>query len=60
MPGSLRGGALRDGIEELLETISRKGVLLWQDNGRLRYKAPKGALTPEELARLTSSKEPMG
>ena len=34
--------------------LNRNGVRLWVDNGQLRYRARKGALSSEELARLRS------
>jgi len=43
----------RDGdLMELLGKVRRKGVRLWPENGRLRYRAPKDALSPQELETL--------
>lgn len=39
-------------VEDILGHISGKGVRLWAENGELRYRAPKGVLTHEELANL--------
>jgi hypothetical protein len=39
-------------ITDVLRSISKKGVKLWSANGQLRYKAPKGALTQEDIERL--------
>ena len=43
-------------IAEVVSQIRSKGVRLWTQDGQLRYKAPKGALTPEEIHRLSASK----
>lgn len=43
-------------IAEVLGSVRRKGVRLWSENGQLHYKAPKGALTREEIERLRVSK----
>ncbi len=45
------------GAIDILGQVWKKGVKLWADNGHLRYRAPKGALTREEIERLASSKE---
>jgi len=42
---------------ELLAYLRGQGVVLWADGDRLRYKAPKGILTPAMLAELTESKQ---
>jgi hypothetical protein len=42
-------------IADLLADIRKKGVRLWSDDGELRYRAPKGALTRVELQRLRES-----
>jgi hypothetical protein len=42
---------------EYLTWLQEKGVNLWVDDGQLRYRASKGLLSPEELARLRSFKE---
>jgi hypothetical protein len=39
-------------IALLLRSVHSKGVELWSDSGRLRYRAPKGALSRQELDRL--------
>jgi Condensation domain/TubC N-terminal docking domain len=41
---------------DLLDLIRNKGVRLWSTNGQLHYKAPKGALGPQEIERLRLSK----
>jgi hypothetical protein len=41
-------------VESLLAAVRRKGVRLWNDEGRLRYRAPKGALTREEIEHLAA------
>jgi amino acid adenylation domain-containing protein len=42
---------------ELLETLSSQGVELWVEGGRLRFRAPKGALTPALRASMTENKD---
>lgn len=41
-------------VEQVLADAHRKGVRLWLEHGQLRYRAPKGALRPDDVARLTS------
>jgi hypothetical protein len=40
----------------VLESVRRKGVRLWLEDGELRYEAPKNALTPEDIERLRASR----
>ncbi|MBW2254792.1 MAG: amino acid adenylation domain-containing protein, partial [Deltaproteobacteria bacterium] len=35
------------GAEELIQTLTSRGVRLWEEGGDLRFSAPKGAVTPE-------------
>jgi condensation domain-containing protein/tubulysin polyketide synthase-like protein len=42
---------------EVLRSIHRKRVRFWSENGKLHYRAPKGVLTPEELAKLRTLSE---
>ncbi|MFD3702126.1 amino acid adenylation domain-containing protein [Nocardia sp. NPDC058658] len=42
---------------QLITELSRAGVRLWEEDGKLRYRAPKGALTPERLATLRATKD---
>jgi hypothetical protein len=42
-------------LEHVLEGIRRKGVTLWFEDGRLRYKAPRGALTEHDKETLGAS-----
>jgi amino acid adenylation domain-containing protein len=37
-------------VTELLEDVSRRGVTLWVEGGKLRFRAPKGALLEEHRA----------
>jgi hypothetical protein len=46
-----------DRISELLGYVHQKGVRLWSDNGQLRYRAPEGALTQEEMESLKLARE---
>lgn len=41
-----------DMTADVLSYLREKGVRLWSENGQLRYKAPKGALTQEEIGGL--------
>lgn len=43
-------------VKGLLEHARRRGVRLWSENGQVRYKGPKGALSPREMATLSSAK----
>jgi amino acid adenylation domain-containing protein len=43
--------------ESLLEQLRQLGVTLWYESGQLRYRAPKGVLTPERIAELRSRKD---
>jgi hypothetical protein len=51
---------MRSGSEpalvDLLVHIRNKGVRLWSDNGQLRYKAPRDALTHEEIDSLRAAR----
>ncbi|MFV2175671.1 amino acid adenylation domain-containing protein [Actinomadura sp. LOL_016] len=44
-------------VEELIADLRRTGVRLWEEAGRLRYRAPKGVLTPDHLEALRANKE---
>jgi pyochelin synthetase len=44
-------------VEELLADLHRVGVRLWEEGGQLRYRAPKGVLTPDRLDALRANKE---
>ncbi|GAA1959075.1 amino acid adenylation domain-containing protein [Amycolatopsis minnesotensis] len=46
-----------DTAADLVATLTETGVTLWAEGDRLRYRAPKGVLTPELLARLKAAKE---
>jgi len=41
---------------DLLGSARRKGIKLWSVNGQLHYKAPKGALSQEEIDKIRGSK----
>lgn len=43
----------------VLESLRKKRVRLWSENGRLHYRAPKGALTQEEIECLRNSRGQM-
>lgn len=42
--------------EELLARLRGMGVLLWEEGGQLRYRAPRGALSEKELGLLRQAK----
>ncbi|MCH8614040.1 amino acid adenylation domain-containing protein [Arsenicicoccus dermatophilus] len=44
-------------ISTLLDTCRERGLELWEDEGRLRYRAPGGTVTPEVLAALKAHKD---
>lgn len=41
---------------ELLMRLRREGILLWEENGNLRYRAPEGMLTDSDLQALKDYK----
>lgn len=43
-------------VTELLADLSRRGMKLWVEEGKLRYRAPKGVLTPALLEALAEHK----
>ncbi len=43
-------------MNELLQRLAGLGIHLWSEEGRLRYRAPKGALSPELLEELRRHK----
>ncbi|CAM2957580.1 non-ribosomal peptide synthetase [Saccharomonospora xinjiangensis] len=42
---------------DLLAELEGLGVVLWEEDGKLRYRAPRGVLTEERLGRLRECKE---
>ncbi|ADO71805.1 non-ribosomal peptide synthase-like protein [Stigmatella aurantiaca DW4/3-1] len=42
--------------EELMAELSKQDVTLWVEGERLKYRAPKGALSPETLSLLSTHK----
>lgn len=44
-------------VSTLVAAIRRKGVRLWTEGNNLRYQAPKGTLSPDELVRLRAFKQ---
>src|ERR1700730_9336723 len=45
-----------DWIANAIECVRKKGVILWATDSQLHYRAPKGALTREEIERLRVSR----
>ncbi|MFJ7243054.1 amino acid adenylation domain-containing protein [Kitasatospora sp. NPDC098652] len=41
---------------ELIAELRRAGATLWEEDGQLRYRAPKGVLTPSRAAALKAAK----
>lgn len=41
---------------DLLETCTRLGIILTVDAGRLRYRAPKGVMTPQIATQITENR----
>jgi hypothetical protein len=40
---------------DLVASVRRRGVHLWAEQGALRYRAPRGALSPQDKARLAAA-----
>jgi Condensation domain/TubC N-terminal docking domain len=51
-----RDNSLAD-VADVLGYVRKLGVKLWLQDGELRYRAPKGALTQVDIARLHASKD---
>jgi len=43
-------------VTELIEDVSRGGVVLWLEGSRLRFRAPRGALSDEQRAALSAQR----
>jgi Condensation domain/TubC N-terminal docking domain len=54
---SLNIHATKDTAVQVLEHIRSKGVLIWSENGQLRYKSPRGKLTSEDIESLRESRD---
>lgn len=52
MDHSYAGNRSASGLDNFIEELGRKGVVLWADGNALRYRAPHGVLTTEERRRL--------
>ncbi|MFI6503350.1 amino acid adenylation domain-containing protein [Nonomuraea typhae] len=44
-------------VQELMAQLETAGIRLWEDEGKLRFRAPKGALTPERRAAVQAARE---
>ncbi len=53
---SLSNQESMDGIAHFLGHVRKKRVRLWLENGELHYKAPKNALTREDIERFRASR----
>ena len=45
-----------DGVVELLSRLRASGIKLWEEEGRLRFKAPEGTMTSQLRQRLAEKK----
>ena len=43
-------------VYSIITTVRAKGIMLWQENGQLKMKAPKGALTDDIRDQITAHK----
>ena len=54
----LAGGASSaSAVEDLIAEMGRKGIRAWAEDGRLRFKAPRGAMTDDLRGRLREHKQ---
>ena len=44
-------------LSELLDQWTDLGIILWEDDGRLRYRAPRGVVTSDVISQLRANKE---
>lgn len=44
-------------MKKLLEKYKAAGIILWEENGQLRFRAPKGAMTDERKKELKDNKQ---
>ena len=44
------------GVDTLITDLESVGISLWEEDGKLRFRAPKGVMTPERLASLRDNK----
>jgi amino acid adenylation domain len=44
-------------LSELLDQWTDLGIILWEDDGRLRYRAPRGVVTSGVISQLRANKE---
>ncbi|MGC5413201.1 hypothetical protein ACPXCX_57505, partial [Streptomyces sp. DT225] len=44
-------------VEEFVAGLKTAGVVLHEEGGRLRYRAPQGVMTPERLETLKSHRD---
>lgn len=42
--------------EELIERLQKKGILLWEEQGKIKYKANAGAMTSDDIQNLKQHK----
>ena len=43
-------------LSELLDQWTDLGIILWEDDGRLRYRAPRGVVTSGVISQLRANK----
>jgi pyochelin synthetase len=44
-------------VDRLVDELTEAGVELWEDAGQLRFRAPKGLMTPERIGTLRDNKD---
>lgn len=44
-------------VADIIDNVERKGARLWIEQGRLAFRAPRGALSPEEITELRAVKD---
>ncbi|MBE6034248.1 MAG: amino acid adenylation domain-containing protein [Clostridiales bacterium] len=44
-------------MEKIIEGLKKRGITLYTEKGKLKYKAPKGQLSAEDMAQLREKKE---
>lgn len=44
-------------VKELINSLAKKGVILWEEKGKLKYKSPQGVINKEDLQTLKEYKE---
>ena len=48
-----------ENTKKLLENLSRKGIRIWIEDGKIRYQAPKSVMNQQILSKLKEQKQAM-